>query len=93
MLTLPQIKASVADGRARFRNRRAKSPQKKKDDESLFIYKDFDTSLTAVKGNIKKLPILEQTTAQRGHDMIRDRLLSFNVRNGSLAALERHDRS
>ena len=63
-LTLPQIKANALDdqGKRRFNNRRALS-QKKKDEENLFIYKDFDTSLTAVKGNIKKLPILEQTTA------------------------------
>ena len=59
--------ANVVDdkGRKRGNNRRAVS-QKKKEDENLFIYKDFDTSLTAVKGNVKKLPILEQTTAQRG---------------------------
>ena len=63
-LSLPEIKASVLDDRDRkkFPNRRAIS-HKKKDDENLFIYKDFDTSLTAVKGNIKKLPVLEQTTA------------------------------
>ena len=91
--SLPQIKASVTDDRNnRFKNRRAKSPVKKRgEDENLFIYKDFDTSLTAVKGNIRKLPILDQTTAQRGQDMIRDRLLGFNVRNGSLAGL--NDRS
>ena len=95
-LTLPGIKASVvtdANNRRRLlNNRRDKSPLKKKEDDNLFIYKDFDTSLTAVKGNIRKLPVLQQTTAQRGQDMIRDRLLSFNVRNGSLAALDRSER-
>ena len=65
-MTLPRIRASVNDGRFKSPNRNAKSNQKKKDDENLFIYKDFDTRLTAVKGNIKRLPILEQTTAQRG---------------------------
>ena len=63
-LSLPEIKASVIDDRSRknFHNRRAIS-NKKKEDENLFIYKDFDTRLTNVKGNIKKLPVLEQTTA------------------------------
>jgi hypothetical protein len=32
------------------------SPQKKKNPENLFIYKDFETSLTKVKGPAKKLP-------------------------------------
>lgn len=61
-LTLPGIKASVvtdANNRRRLlNNRRDKSPLKKKEDDNLFIYKDFDTSLTAVKGNIRKLPVL-----------------------------------
>ena len=50
----------------------------------MFIYKDFDTSLTKVKGPVKRLPKLEQTTGQRGEDLIRDRLLSFNVKDGHL---------
>lgn len=49
------------------------------------IYKDFDTSLTKVKNAIKKLPLLEQTTSKRGEDLIRDRLLSFNVKNGYIS--------
>lgn len=61
------------------------SPSKKKDNENLLIYKDFDTSLTKVKNAIKKLPLLEQTTSKRGEDLIRDRLLSFNVKNGYIS--------
>ena len=62
------IKASAIDDRARrlLKNRSPLPNKKKEDPDNLFIYKDFDTSLTAVKGNIKRLPILEQTTAQRG---------------------------
>lgn len=48
----------------------------------MLIYKDFDTSLTKVKTAIRKLPFLEQTTSKRSEDLIRDRLLSFNVKNG-----------
>ena len=48
----------------------------------MFIYKDFETSLTKVKGQVTKLPALGQTTAKRPEDLIRDRLLSFNIRNG-----------
>ena len=33
---------------------------------------------------MKKLPLLLQTTSQRGEDMIRDRLLSFNVKDGQI---------
>lgn len=57
---------------------------KKSESENLFIYKDFDTTLTKVKTPMKKLPILKQTTSQRGEDLIRDRLLSFNVKNGQV---------
>ena len=85
-LSLPEI-LSIGKGR---NNNKLKSPQKKRDvsSESLMIYKDFDTSLTAVKGNIKKLPVLHQTTAQRGEDLIRDRLLSFNMRKGQMSSIE-----
>ena len=91
-ISLPSIYSSIP-GRNRDRFKSKQSPQKslkKGEPENLFIYKDFDTSLTAVKGNIKKLPLLEQTTKTRGEDLIRDRLLSFNVRNGSLASLDRN---
>ena len=37
---------------------------------------------------MRKLPGLDQTTNQREQDLIRDRLLSFKVRNGSLAAFD-----
>lgn len=77
-------------------SRRFRSPpkkvDKKKESENLFIYKDFDTSLTKVKGHIKQMPRLDQTTSQRGEDMIRDRLLSFNVRDGSLSTFDRNNR-
>ena len=84
-LSLPDI-YETHDGRGR--KMRVKSPLKKKvvsENENLFIYKDFDTSLTKVKGNIKKLPVIGQTTSKRGEDLIRDRLLSFNVKNGQLS--------
>lgn len=57
---------------------------KKSESENLLIYKDFDTTLTKVKTPMKKLPILKQTTSQRGEDLIRDRLLSFNVKDGQI---------
>ena len=38
-----------------------------------------------MKGPIKKLPLLDETTGKRGEDLLRDRLLSFNVRNGNLS--------
>ena len=53
------------------------------------IYKDFETSLTAVKHPINKLPRLGQTTAKRAEDLIRDRLLSFSVKNGVVSRLGR----
>lgn len=37
---------------------------------------------------MNKLPKLQQTTNQRPEDMIRDRLLSFNVKNGRLSAMD-----
>ena len=49
--------------------------------ENMFIYKDFETSLTKVKSPVTKLPMLAQTTQKRPEDLIRDRLLSFNIRN------------
>ena len=53
------------------------------------IYKDFDTSLTAVKTAVNRLPRLTQTTSKRPEDLIRDRLLSFNVKNGKVTKLGR----
>ena len=54
------------------------------------IYKEFDTSLTKVKGPVNRLPHLKQTTNQRPDDMIRDRLLSFNVKNGQVVKGAHH---
>jgi len=90
-VTLPEIYQSI---HGRNRNKTIeKSPQRKKaNEENLFIYKDFDTSLTAVKGPVKKLALLGQTTSKRGEDLIRDRLLSFNLRSGHLNTLDRGDR-
>ena len=82
-ISLPLIKASVIGDRQRFRKMKSPPNKRKNDPESLFIYKDFDTSLTAVKGPLKSLAKIEQRTAQRGSDMIRDRLLSFDVRDGN----------
>lgn len=56
----------------------------KKNEEHLFIYKDFDTTLTKVGGNKNMHPAVDLTTSIRGEDLIRDRLLSFKYRNGSL---------
>ena len=66
---------------------------KKHDNENLLIYKDFDTSLTKVKHAVRKLPLLEQTTSKRGEDLIRDRLLSFNVKNGFISTEDRKAKS
>ena len=71
-----------------FRKKRHTDAGKKKDSENLFIYKDFDTSLTKVKTHIKQLPRLNQTTAVRGEDLIRDRLLSFQVKQGQLSSVK-----
>ena len=77
--------------------RRKQSPHKypaaPPDNEHLFIYKDFDTSLTAVKNPHRRLPSLEQTTKMRGEDLIRDRLLSFKVRNGSIGTFDERMRN
>ena len=90
-VTLPEIYQSI-----KGRNRQktiVSSPQRKRvNEENLFIYKDFDTSLTAVKGPVKQLALLDQTTSKRGEDLIRDRLLSFNLRSGNLNTLDRGDR-
>ena len=69
--------------------KRKPSPPKNRDNENLLIYKDFDTTLTKVKHAVRKLPLLEQTTSKRGEDLIRDRLLSFNVKNGVITSEER----
>lgn len=75
-----------ADDKSRnFRHKRNTSPGRKKDTENLFIYKDFDTSLTKVKVAVGRLAPVDKTTSIRGEDLIRDRLLSFNVKNGHLA--------
>ena len=73
-----------------FRAKKNTSPARvRKDFENLFIYKDFDTSLTKVKTPIRHYPRLGQTTAKRPEDLIRDRLLSFNVNGGKLSAMDR----
>ena len=72
-----------------FKKKMQTTIAKKKQDENLMIYKDFDTSLTAVKTAVNRLPRLGQTTSQRPEDMIRDRLLSFNVKNGKVTKLGR----
>lgn len=56
---LPNIYAtSDAPSRNNAYGRRTQSPGKKNNPESLFIYKDFDTSLTKVKGPVNRLPKL-----------------------------------
>ena len=56
---LPNIYAQD-DGKSRnFRHKRNTSPGRKKDTENLFIYKDFDTSLTKVKVPVSKLARLD----------------------------------
>ena len=69
------------------RNKLKVSPKKKPaaKDDPLFIYKDFDTSLTKVGGNKNYHPPLTKTTSVRGEDLIRDRLLSFKYRNGQVS--------
>ena len=51
---MPKIYASIKNI-DRFKKRREKL-EEKKDSENLFIYKDFDTKLTAVRGPVKQLP-------------------------------------
>ena len=55
-----------------------------KKDENLFIYKDFDTSLTKVGGNVNVIAGIDKTTSMRGEDLIRDRLLTFKYKNGKV---------
>ena len=83
---LPNIYASAPS--RNFRAKRHTSPVKRKDNENLFIYKDFDTSLTKVKVPVTRLPALNQTTSKRPEDLIRDRLLSFAVKNGQLSQFD-----
>ena len=55
-LELPDIYGLNGDGYKKKKRRppsRFKKPEKP---ENLFIYKDFDTTLTAVKGPLKHLP-------------------------------------
>ena len=67
-----------------------KVPQKKAigygkvHDDPMFIYKDFDTSLTSVKKPRDRKAAIDETTRMRDEDLIRDRLLSFKYRNGSV---------
>lgn len=67
-----------------------KQPQKKSigygkvHDDPMFIYKDFDTSLTSVKKPRDRKAAIDETTRMRDEDLIRDRLLSFKYRNGSV---------
>ena len=84
-----KLKNNEGDGKYKYPgNRRLFKPatekKKKQNEEHLFIYKDFDTSLTKVGGNKNVLPSTDLTTSVRGEDLIRDRLLSFKYRNGSL---------
>jgi hypothetical protein len=60
------------------------NPQKLMKDDPMFIYKDFDTSLTKTKGNMNKIPSMDNRTSIRGEDLIRDRLLTFKYRHGSV---------
>ena len=53
-------------------------------DDPMFIYKDFDTSLTSVKKPRDRKAAIDETTRMRDEDLIRDRLLSFKYRNGSV---------
>ena len=84
-VALPDIYTTLQP-KDRFKRKQEKK-KKPEREENLFIYKDFDTSLTQVKGNIKQLPVLKETTTIQGRDLLRDRLLSYNVRGGSLQKL------
>lgn len=59
---LPNIYAQATDGQKRNKRHKSNASPGRGKPENLFIYKDFDTSLTKVKGPVKKLPRLEQTT-------------------------------
>ena len=80
---MPEINIKPGDANSK---RKKMLPKKKPEprDENLFIYKDFDTSLTKVRGNKNVHPALTKTTSMRGEDLIRDRLLTFKYRNGSV---------
>ena len=78
---LPDIRIKDTDDKKR------KPLNKKNDglkDENMFIYKDFDTSLTKVGGNKNYHPAMQKTTSVRGEDLIRDRLLTFKYKNGQV---------
>lgn len=90
-VTLPEIYDSIPGNRhgaARRKQSPHRYPKAPPDNEHLFIYKDFDTSLTQVKTQHRKFPALQDTTKVRGEDLIRDRLLSFKVRNGSIGTFD-----
>ena len=91
-LQLPDIYGLHGDGYKKPKRRPDSRFRKKEKPENLFIYKDFDTTLTKVKGPLKCLPKLDQTTRIRGEDLIRDRLLSFKVKDGNLEMLNPRDK-
>ena len=91
-LQLPDIYGLHGDGYKKKKRRPPSKYKKPEKPENLFIYKDFDTSLTKVKGPLKWLPEMDKTTRIRGEDLIRDRLLSFKVKDGNLEMLDPRDK-
>ena len=81
---LPEIKitSKTSPDKSKKKKIPKKAPEPK--DDPMFIYKDFDTSLTKVGGNMNVHPAMVKTTSVRGEDLIRDRLLTFKYRNGSV---------
>ena len=51
----------------------------------LFTYKEMDFSLTSVGGNKRFHPMIGQTTYKKGQEQIRDNLMQFHIRHGTMA--------
>ena len=81
---LPEIKIKADTGADKSKRKKVTKKEPVPKDDPMFIYKDFDTSLTKVGGNKNVIPAMVKTTSVRGEDLIRDRLLTFKYRNGSV---------
>ena len=58
----------------------------------LFTYKEMDFSLTQVGGNKRFHPMIGQTTYKMGQDQIRDNLMQFHIRHGSMSYVDQDNK-
>ena len=58
----------------------------------LFTYKEMDFSLTQVGGNQRFHPLIGQTTYKKGQEQIRDNLMQFHIRHGSMSYVDQDNK-